>query len=199
MMNETREKKSSLDIIYYFLISPQNGIELVREKNFFFAALFVATLSVLSSFTGDNLILLTAVLPENLSLNFMARLLLIYFLLFCTALLYNFIAEFFGRSEKATMLLALLGLSFLPGIFNTPLALVCSGINLEEAYGILKLLIIFWTIGLQVLCLHKLYNFSLTRSIMLYISPLLFILFLMFTFMLIFLTFFALNITKVLM
>ena len=193
------KENTNLDMIYYFITSPKNGIELVREKNFFFVALFIATLSVLSSFTGDKLILLTAVFPGNLSLSFLASLLLIYFLLFSTALLYNFIAELFGHREKATMLLVLLGLSFLPGIFNAPLALVCSGVNLEEAYGTLKLLIIFWTIGLQVLCLHKLYNFSLFRSVILYISPILFIFFLMFISILIFLTFFVLNIANILM
>jgi len=191
------EKNTNLDIVYYALVSPGNVIEAVRERNFFFLALLLATLSLLSGFIGDNLSVTIAPIPDNLHLSFLIKLLFFYFLLLGITLLYNFIAELLGRREKNTILLTLLGFSFLPGIFKTPLALICDGLNLGNLYSILKLFAMLWIIGLQVFFLQKIYNFSFFQAMLLYLSPLLLVIFLIFFCILILLIFVALNLSRI--
>ena len=105
------ENNTNLDIVYYILTSPENVIEVVRKKNFFFLALLLATLSLLSGFIGDNLSVTIALIPDSLHLSFLIKLLFFYFFLLGITLLYNFIAELLGGREKNTILLTLVRIS----------------------------------------------------------------------------------------
>ena len=187
---------TNLDLVYYTFSNPGKGVEVAQERNFLFLSLFMGAFSMLSSFTGDNLILSKTTISGSLSMSFFIKLFLFYFFLFAVTLIYNSIVEFSGRKQKVTVLLALFGFSFLPLIFKTPLALICKGFSLEGFYFLLKVMIIVWTTGLQIFFLRKLYDFSLFRTIIVYISPLLLMGSLIFSFILIFLIFLALDLGR---
>ena len=190
---------TNLDLVYYTLSSPSKLVEAVQEKSFFFLSLSLGAFSMLSSFTGDNLILSTNIFPGSLSLIFLIKLFLFYFFLFVVTLIYNSIAEFLGCKGKITALLTLFGFSFLPWIFKTPFALICNGFNLEGFYFLLKVIIIIWIVWFQIFSIQKLYDFSLFRSVIVYISPILLMGSLIISFILIFLIFFALNLSRIMM
>lgn len=190
---------TNTDMIYYIIASPKEGVEAVKEKNFFFISLFVVALSLLSSLIGNNLGLSTEILSGSIAAGFFIRFLFLYLFLFAISMLYNFIAEILGRREKVTRVLTLLGFSFLPWIFKTPLSLICNGFNLEGLYTFSRLILVFWIVGLQIFFIKRIYEFSLFRTLAVYLFPLLFMIFIALLFALIIIAFLAFNIGRVFM
>ncbi len=190
---------TNTDMVYYIIASPNEGVEAVKEKNFFFTSLFIAALSLLSSLIGNNLGLSAEILNGSIAAGFFIRFLFLYLFLFAISMLYNFIAEILGCKEKVTRVLTLLGFSFVPWIFKTPLALICNGFNLDGLYTFSRPIFVFWIIGLQIFFIKRIYEFSLFRTLMVYLFPLFFIIFIALLFSLIIFAFIAFNIGRVFM
>ena len=188
---------TNTDMIYYIIASPNEGVEAVKEKSYFFTSLFIAALSLLSSIIGNNLGLSPEILNRSIAAGFFIRFIFLYLFLFAISMLYNFIAEVLGCKEKVTKVLTLLGFSFLPWIFKTPLLLICNGFNLDGLYIFSRLILVFWIIGLQIFFIKRIYEFSLFRTLVVYFFPLLFMTFMALLFSLIIFTFLAFNIGRV--
>ncbi|OGL39723.1 MAG: hypothetical protein A3C43_05185 [Candidatus Schekmanbacteria bacterium RIFCSPHIGHO2_02_FULL_38_11] len=188
---------TNTDMVYYIIASPKEGVEAVREKNFFFLSLFIAALSLTSSFIGSSIGVSSEIFTASLAAGIFVRFFLLYLFLFPISLLYNFIAEIFGRKEKVTRVLTLLGFSFVPWIFKTPLSLICNGFNLESLYAFSGLILVFWIIGLQVFLIKRIYEFSLFRTLAVYLFPLLFMILMTLLFALIILIFLAFNTVRI--
>jgi hypothetical protein len=171
---------SGFSILYDILTRPTLGIRGVKERRSLLLAMSIIGLSTLSITIAKNL-LLPSPLPlafANLMIGFIFTGIFIIISLLSVVCLLHFVAEGLKGDGRATTLFLLFGVSLLPCIFTTPVALLIKATNFLPLkiflFMAFYMVLTLWVVVLQIMCLKENYRFSIIRATVVYATPYLF-------------------------
>jgi hypothetical protein len=167
---------SFIEIIYDVLFKPKAAMQYIAEKKLIWQAIAMFTIGMLvpvwAIYAGIKGT--TGVPVPGLLFIFHVVGSLVFWVL--SAAILAFIAELAGGRGTPVGLFAALGFSHLPRVVVMPLwviaSLLPSGIQ-EICFGIIGILIVLWTLSLNVAALQGAYGLSGVKAVLVLMAPLL--------------------------
>jgi hypothetical protein len=168
---------NKFQIGWLLITSPERGLSEIasrREKSIALFVLLVATASI----TVSSALASSSFAPSHIStlpFDFVANLTLFLLWLFVASAFLHLCASLLGGSGDVKGLSLGLSASLFPFCFATPCSLISMGLGHPALIGTLSLIgLACWIFWLQVILVKKVYNISLTASILSFLIPFLF-------------------------
>lgn len=160
----------NLFLIRDIIVNPYRAMLLIKEERPYFLVFLIYFFSKISAVTARYMVMDYRIPGEKLFLATLVTSVLGVTFLFILAAVFHLLADLLNSQGKSTSLFCLLLAANLPGIFFSSVSLILGGLNLQNNFflGFSKFLIFVWIMFLVVKAVQANYNFTLTRTFLLF-------------------------------
>ena len=164
------------DLLYDTIFHPEKAMEEIAERK----PVVPAVLIVIMSFVLPWMVYIGSI-QQNFGFTHVALIVaglqgfINVLWWFCSAAIWNLVAEIYGAKANAKSLLVALGFAQLPYIVGIPFLVgifLFSGVSGWIQWGIIWIIMEIWSFTLTILAIKQIYLVSNTKAVGIYFSPL---------------------------